>query len=50
MPEQDAVHQAFTKCSRVLQQLPEADAKRVVKAMAILLEIIPYDHVPGGGP
>jgi hypothetical protein len=45
----DAAHTAFVKCSRILQPLPPEDQRRVVRAMAILLEVIPWQE-PGQPP
>ncbi len=40
----DAVHEAYAKCSRALVKLPVEEQRRVVKALAIMLEILPYDQ------
>ena len=45
----DAAHQAFQKCSKILQALPEEEQKRVVRAMGILLGLLPWQDKPKEG-
>jgi hypothetical protein len=42
----DAVHKAYATCTRAIQKLPEAEQKRVVQALAILFQVMPYPGEP----